>query len=116
MLLAGKPAEASLRPQADVRFQVKPGGGRDVAAPHAGLVTIRVPATGVWRLSASAPVWIDVVGPHGLMPSVAHGRMAPCTSLRKTVEFELAQGDWLVQLSSSPGPAVRLLLSPAQPR
>jgi hypothetical protein len=113
LLTAGKPAEMSLRPQADVRFQVKPGGGKPVQAPHAGLVTIRVPSAGVWRLSASAPVWIDVVGPHGLVESVGHGHLAPCTSLRKSVAFQLGQGEYLVQLSASPGAAIRLLLSPA---
>lgn len=113
LLTASVPAEVTLHPLAHVRFAATEGSQRGPDGTHAGLVTIRVPKTGRWWLSASAPLWIDVVGPHGLLPLAGREPVLPCTDLRKTLPYELAQGDWLVQLSASRGAVVRLLLSPA---
>jgi hypothetical protein len=108
-----KVALVRLRRQGQVRFAYQPGQARTPDDPHAGIVAVVIPAAGRWRVAASAPVWIDVVAPSGVVASVAHGRMAPCTSIRKVVEYELKPGRHLIQLSGNPGPELKLMVSRA---
>lgn len=111
LLPVDRPAEVRLLPAGAVALPVAPGQARTPDKAHAGLVRITIPQAGTWRLAASTPVWIDVVSGRTPVASSGHGRMAPCTSLRKVVEFPLAAGDYLVQLSGNPGPDLRLLLT-----
>lgn len=107
----GQPVQIALHPAADVRLAVTPGQKRAPDNAHAGIVKLRIPQAGTWRIAASGPVWIDLLGADGRpISSTHHGRMAPCTSLRKVVEFPLAAGDHVLQLSGNPGPSLRLLL------
>lgn len=108
-----RPLALRLRPMAEVVLPHPPGQLRAGETVHGGLVAVRVPAEGMWRIAASGPVWIDVIGPMGAVASTAHGRMAPCTSIRKVVEFPLPAGSWLVQINGNPGPDLRLMLSRA---
>jgi hypothetical protein len=111
VITPGTPADVALRPAGEVRFVLAPEQKRGPDDAHAGLVKLRIPVAGTWRVAASGPVWIDLVGPEGAIASSNHGRMAPCTTLRKVVEFPLAAGDYLLQLSGNPGPRVRLLIT-----
>jgi hypothetical protein len=108
-----QPLALRLRPEAEVQLPHRPGQVRKADNAHSGLVWARVPADGTWRIAASGPVWIDVIGPAGPVASIGHGRMAPCTSIRKVVDFALPAGSWLVQLSGNPGFELRLMLSRA---
>lgn len=108
-----KAATIRLHKQGVVRFRAPPGQSRMPQDPHAGIMAVEIPSAGRWRVSASAPVWIDVVGPAGMVQSVSHGRMAPCTSIRKVVEFDLQPGRHWIQLSGNPGPQLRLMVSRA---
>ncbi len=108
---AGKALAVRLQPAADVTFQVPPGQVRTPESPHAGILWIAVPTNGVWRLSASTGLWVDVIGPSGAVQSTAFGALAPCTSIRKVVEFPLAAGTYMVQLSGNPGADTRVMLS-----
>jgi hypothetical protein len=112
-LVPDRPLALRLKPAGAVTFAQAPGQLRKVEAAHGGLVAVRVPAEGTWRIAASGPVWIDLIGPAGPVASSGHGRMAPCTSIRKVVEFALPAGTWLVQLNGNPGPDLRLMLSRA---
>ena len=94
-----------------MRFGVAPGGKRVSDDAHSGILRLHIPADGSWRIAASTPVWIDVIGQKGIVASVSHGRLAPCTSLRKVVEFPLSAGDYTLQLSGNPGPGLRLMVS-----
>jgi hypothetical protein len=108
-----QPLALRLWPAAAVQLPHPPGQVRKADDAHSGLVSVAVPADGSWRIAASGPVWIDVIGPAGPVASTGHGRMAPCTSIRKVVTFPLPAGNWLVQLSGNPGPDLRLMLSRA---
>ena len=112
-LVPDQPLALRLKPAAAVTFSQAPGQVRKADTAHGGLVSVRVPAEGTWRIAASGPVWIDVIGPAGPVAASGHGRMAPCTSIRKVVEFPLPAGLWLVQVNGNPGPELRLMLSRA---
>ncbi len=109
---AGVGLAVRLHPAADVTFRDPPGQARTPADPHAGILRVEVPREGVWRFSASTGVWVDLIGPAGMVQSTAFGALAPCTSIRKVVEFPLAAGSYTMQLSGNPGPEVRIMLSP----
>lgn len=112
VLPLGKPMDLALKPSADVRFVAMPEQKRAPENAHAGLVKLNIPAGGIWRVAASGPVWIDMLSASGPVASSNHGRMAPCTSLRKVVEFPLTAGEYLLQLSGNPGPELRLMVAP----
>lgn len=112
-LVPDQPLALRLKPADAVTFANPPGQLRKADGAHSGLLSVRVPAEGNWRIAASGPVWIDLIGPAGPVAATGHGRMAPCTSIRKVVEFPLPAGTWLVQVNGNPGPDLRLMLSRA---
>lgn len=106
-----KAAEVKLLPA--ITPVLAPEQARTPENAHAGLLKVRIPAAGNWRVAISNPAWLDVVGADGkAVKSVAHGHMAPCTTLKKAVEFPLSAGDYLIQISGNPGASVKLLVSP----
>ncbi|PZU45344.1 MAG: hypothetical protein DI568_13930 [Sphingomonas sp.] len=106
-----KAAEVTLLPA--ITPVLAPEQARTPANAHAGLLKVRIPTAGNWRVAISNPAWLDVIGADGkAVKSVAHGHMAPCTTLKKAVEFPLSAGDYLIQLSGNPGSSVKLLVSP----
>lgn len=111
-LPVGVVADVALHPAAEVTLHAAPEQVRTPEAPHAGMLEIDVPAKGVWRVSASTALWIDLVGPGGRQASAAFGNLAPCTGIRKVVEFPLEPGLYVLQLSGNPGPATKVMVSP----
>ena len=120
---AGATAAAAARIELDVPAEIRllpaitpaiaPGRSRPVDNAHAGLLVVRIPGAGKWRVGLSGSAWIDVIGTDGKpVASAGHGHMAPCTTLKKVVEFDLQAGDHLIQISGNPGPALKLLVSP----
>jgi hypothetical protein len=110
-LPVGQPAAIALQPATTVRFARPPEQQRTPQDAHAGLVALTLPAAGVWRLSFSTPLWVDVLKGDAPLKSGAHGALAPCTSLRKVVEFDAAAGPYLVQLSGNPGRDVVMMVT-----
>ncbi len=104
-------ATVILQPAAAVSFVVPPEQVRAAEASHAGLLAFRVPQAGTYRVSASKPVWIDVLDGDKALKPAAFGRLAPCTSIRKVLEFDLAPGRYTVQISGNAGPNVELMIS-----
>ena len=106
-----KAAEVRLLPT--ITPVLAPEQARTPENAHAGLLNVQIPTAGNWRIAISNPAWLDVIGPDGkAVKSVAHGHMAPCTTLKKAVEFPLSAGDYLIQISGNPGASVKLLISP----
>lgn len=110
-LPVGTPATITLQPAASVRFVRQPEQARTPDDAHAGLLALTLPAAGVWRLSFAKPLWVDLLKGDVPMQSGAHGALAPCTSLRKVVEFDAAAGTYLVQLSGNPGREVVMMVT-----
>ncbi|WP_439534246.1 hypothetical protein [Polymorphobacter sp.] len=110
-LTPGTPARLTLHPSAGVTLAQPAGKVRTPANVHAGLIRVRIPAAGTWRVSASQPLWIDVLSGSTALPSGKFGALAPCTTIHKVVEFDLNPGDHLIQLSGNPGPDVELMVS-----
>lgn len=101
----------TLQPTAAVRLPLAPEQVRTPDDHHAGLLRLVIPGSGTYRFSSSTPLWVDIIRDGKAVPSIAHGAMAPCTTLRKVVEFPLAAGDHVVQLSGNPGPGVTVMVT-----
>ena len=106
----------ALTDQAAVRFAAAPEAHRVVDAAKAGIVRLRVPANGHYRLSADGPVWVDaVVADHAVAANAFNGH-SRCTLIHKSVDFTLAAGTVVVvQFSQSPRATVRFALTAAPP-
>lgn len=70
-------------------------------ASFGGNLAFLVVKPGRYRVSLAAPAWIDVVTGGATLTSVAHGHGPDCSGIRKIVEFDLAPGPYLLQVSGN---------------
>ena len=99
-----------LAPQPQVTFAAVPGRNPGGNPTFAGLVTLKVPQTGDYRISIDLPFWIDVVsGGKLLSPRDFQGQHS-CSAPHKIVEFELTAASELV-LQFSNGAADNVIVA-----
>ena len=110
LLMIGQAADVSLRPAETVFFASQLG---KAVAPgdQGGLIAFRVGLTGTYRVALGAGAWVDVVRSGKVVTSVAHGHGPACTGIHKTVDFDLAPGDYLLQLSAAHAPTLPVLIA-----
>lgn len=109
-LAVGRGVDATLHPADSVAYAATPG---KPAGPggQAGLLALSVAAPGTYAVGLSSPAWIDVVDASGApVASTAHGRGPPCSGMRKVVDFTLAPGRYVVQLTTGGDPVVGVLV------
>jgi hypothetical protein len=104
--------DLTLLPSRQVKLQVAPR--REPALDSfAGVLKLRVPRAGAYRVSASQRLWIELVGPAGVVKSSRFAMQAGCEALRKSVSFPLeADTDYWVELSGSPATDPVLVITP----
>lgn len=101
-----------LLPSPQVRFDVKPGEDRGKPDNFSGSVTVAALPSGLWRVSASNGVWIDLVGGGALLASPTFEMQSKCATIFKTVTFAVPGGAALtLQLSGSPRPAADVMIT-----
>ncbi len=94
--------EIALHSQPSVHFRMPPGKEARSGEVFGGVLRLRVPAAGLYRLSADEPFWIDVVAGDQTLPAVSHQGSPGCHRPHKIVQFNLDPAqDLLVQLSGS---------------
>jgi hypothetical protein len=106
--------DVALRPAEEVTLTSvrmgKPDGWEDT---FAGLLELRVPQDGIYRISASASTWIDVLSSDTAIPRMRpNHRLHRCGQVHKSIEFPLKKDDsyWL-ELSSSKSPMLSLMIT-----
>lgn len=106
----GRRVDLSLHPLAKTTFITPPE--RRPAGGYAGLVTVSVPADGLYRIAAGSPLWIDVLeGTQPVTSAKFEGR-AGCAKVHKVAAFPLKAGrSYRVQLSGSEKPDVSILVT-----
>jgi hypothetical protein len=106
--------DAVLRPNAELKFLVAP---RRAPKPDSfgGLPAFQVPKDGLFRVSAGAPVWIDIVETDTGRNIPSSGfEMQANSDLRKCVAYPLRAGvRYTLQISGSKGASASLLITPA---
>jgi hypothetical protein len=108
-----------LAPQGSVAYLVPPGKPTLDDSAQGGMVQLRVPSAGVYRVSVAGGQWIDVVADGKLVKSRDFQGARGCERPHKIVEFELPANTALtLQFSGAASPtvlvAVTAVTAPAQ--
>jgi hypothetical protein len=104
--------ELRLAPQAQLSFAAKPGKTMLADGASAGLVRMRVPSAGRYRVAISGAYWIDVVDAGKPIVSVDFLGRQGCDQPHKIVIYDLpAQRELVLQLSGGIGERVRLAVT-----
>jgi len=103
----------TLTPQERVDFAVAPERKRSGDAPYAGLARLHIAVAGTYRLALSRPYWVDIVQSGSLISSSGFTGSHGCEAPRKIVQYTLAAGDFVLQVSGAGSADVGLTLTAA---
>jgi hypothetical protein len=80
-----------------------------------GMVTFPSPdKPGLHQITLSEEAWIDVVQDGRYLQALAHTGRRDCSSVRKSVRFDVSQAPFVVQLSGAASDTVTLAVAPAE--
>ncbi len=103
-----------LAPLDQVNFSVPPGKTAQGASSFAGLVELKIPAAGTYRIAIDLPLWIDVATNGKLVPAKDYQAQHGCDAPRKVVEFDLdGRERLLLQFSGADRQTVRVTVTRA---
>ncbi|HEX3844871.1 MAG TPA: hypothetical protein VHV80_10945 [Steroidobacteraceae bacterium] len=103
-----------LSAQSRVHFALPPGKTMLTGGDEGGILRLKVPAAGLYRVSVDEPFWIDVVADGRLVPATDFHGSPDCAGPRKIVEFALPRGTLLLQLSGYVHGSVHLTVTRAR--
>jgi hypothetical protein len=106
----GKAAKVALHHTREIKFITqpeKPGG----TVAYGGLLSLAVQQAGTYQVSLGAGPWIDVLKDGAAVRSGAHGPGPACSGIRKTVQFPLAPGRYVIQISANADASVPVMIS-----
>ncbi len=109
-LTPGKAATVTLHPTREVAFVAqpeKPGG----SVAHGGLLAVTIADAGTYQISLSTGAWIDLLKDGAAQVSTAHAPGPACSGVRKTVQFSMPAGRYVIQLSANADPTIQVLVS-----
>jgi hypothetical protein len=106
-LKPGGTVQIGLLPQEQVRF----AAGKPSRKGYAGLAAIDVPRAGILQVAVDNKTYVDVVRAGKPLALVGEPKTKGCTGVQKILEFKVAPGRYLVQLSGSPDKTVRIVTS-----
>ena len=81
---------------------------------NAGMALFQVPRAGTYRIALGAPAWIEVVRAGRALPAATHAHGPACTGIRKIVDYTLAPGRYVLQLTGAQTTALPVLIAPAR--
>lgn len=108
--------DLQLSPSPKVRWIIPPEKAFSPEEPRwAGLARFPVAEAGTYRVALGAKVWLDVIDAQTRQAVAAESfeMQTRCDTIFKVVEFRLKPQAYWVQLSSSPGAKVQLLVTRA---
>lgn len=109
----GSPARVTLAPKEGVALAVNPPKPA-ADKTYAGTVSFTVPMAGPYRVALDGTAWVDVVMDGKSLDSTSHKHGPNCSGIHKVVDFGLAAGTYVLQLSNSPAATVTVLVVPPQ--
>ena len=80
-------------------------------ASHGGLVGFSVTEAGTYRVALGSGAWIDVVRGGKAAASTAHGHGPACSGVRKTVDFPLTPGRYILQIAGNGTPSIAVMVT-----
>jgi hypothetical protein len=109
-LKLGQGSMVTLHPTRSVAYVTqpdKPGG----SVASGGLLSVSITDAATYQVSLSSGAWIDVLQNGKPLISAAHAPGPACTGIRKTVQFALKPGQYVVQLSANADPLIQVMVS-----
>jgi hypothetical protein len=101
-----------LAPLDQVSFSVPPGNASRGEGSFAGMVELKIPAAGTYRIAIDLPAWIDVAANGKLVPAKDYQAQHSCDAPRKVVEFDLdGRERLLMQFSGADRQSVRMTVT-----
>ena len=77
----------------------------------AGFISFKSAKAGIYTVSMPAGAWIDLVQDGKSVLSTAHAPGPACTGIRKTVQFPLQPGKYVLQISGNADPSIAVMIS-----
>lgn len=84
--------------------------GQAVTFTPTGPLILVITEAGAYSIVMDQPAWVDVARDGANIHSNGNGRGPACSSIRKTVDFQLQPGRYTISLSRTQAPTVRLLV------
>jgi hypothetical protein len=104
--------QVALRPASEVKLLAEPGRSHEAGASYAGLMRLVAPRTSTYRISSDQRLWIDVIGPEGVVKSSKFVMQTGCEKLVKSVAFRLEPDTaYWIQVTGSPVREPMLLIT-----
>jgi hypothetical protein len=103
----------ALSPQDQVTFRVPPGGRKPADGAYAGVAVLHITRPGTYRVSTDQPVRIDLEMGTQTVASTNYLEQPGCSAPHKIVQFTLAAGDLLLELSNARKAVVLLTVTRA---
>ena len=103
-----------LAPLADAKLPQTPERTSKSPTAYAGYVRMAaLQQAGTYKVTLSAPAWVDVVQDNRTLKSGAFSGVQGCAGIRKSVKFDLAAAPLMVQVNGVPADTIVLVLTPA---
>lgn len=108
-LIIGKAVVAHLRSTAEMQYVARPEepGGK---VSSGGMFAFDVPAAGTYRVMLGHRAWLDVAQDGKTVLSSDHHRGPACSGIGKMVDFPLAAGRAVVEVSGSGKPDMTVMV------
>jgi hypothetical protein len=106
----GKNVALTLRPVDGAAFPLTPARP-PAPGTFGGVYHVTVATAGTYRVVLQNGAWIDLVRDGKSLTSAGHMEGAPCSGIRKIVDFDLQTGTYSVQLSGAKTPQMRILIA-----
>ncbi|MDR3460758.1 MAG: hypothetical protein P4L76_00395 [Beijerinckiaceae bacterium] len=84
-----------------------------ISPSQAGFLSFAAPAAGSYQITLSAAAWIDIVQNGNYIKPSAFSGATDCPGARKSVRVSLAASPFTLQISSTQGPAIGVVIAPA---
>ncbi|MDR6786845.1 hypothetical protein J2Y58_000183 [Sphingomonas sp. BE138] len=81
---------------------------------NAGMALFQVARAGTYRIALGAPAWIEVVRAGRALPAATHAHGPACSGIRKIVDYSLAPGRYVLQLTGAQAAVLPVLIAPAR--
>lgn len=72
------------------------------------------PKAGLYTVSLSAAAWVDVVQDDEILKPVAFSGATDCDGIRKTMQYDLSGGPFVVQISGAADRSINVVVLPVQ--
>lgn len=110
VIAPGKTSALTLQPIDGVTFPL-PLARKPAAGTFGGVYHVTIATAGAYRVALQNGAWVDLVRDGKALTSVGHMEGAPCSGIRKIVDFALQPGAYTLQVSGAKTAQMRILIA-----